>query len=365
MISQTPHIRIVGVSKSYGAATALRNINLDIQKGEFFSLLGPSGCGKTTLLKMLGGFERPTEGDILINGVRANDVPAHKRQTNMVFQSYALFPHLDVAGNVGYGLRRSRLSKAEKRDKIQGLIDLMQLGGLEARNVNNLSGGQKQRVALARALAMDPLVLLLDEPLGALDKKLRDQMQVELRSIQQRVGITFVFVTHDQEEAMALSDRVAVLFDGEVAQVDTPQNLYNHPRSEAVASFIGTINLFDGRIRAVDDAEVTVDVAGLETIRLRSDGTRAFGQADEVRVAIRPERIAISSADVGQDRVTGKARVTSVSFRGDRSYLELQVSGLGNNISVVMPSGALSGGDLPGIGETVTFSFCGDDAILV
>ncbi len=362
---ENSHIRIVGVSKRYGDDSALRQVDLDIREGEFFSLLGPSGGGKTTLLKMLGGFERPTEGDVYIDGKHVNDVPPHKRQTNMVFQNYALFPHLNVSDNIGYGLRRSGLSAAEKHEKISGLIELTQLKGLEKRNVENLSGGQKQRVALARALAMDPSVLLLDEPLGALDKTLRDEMGQELRAIQKRVGITFVFVTHDQEEAMALSDRVAVLFDGAIAQVDTPRRLYDWPRSESVANFIGTSNLFDGRISAIDASDITVDMAGQWTVTLPRDTERTTEVGEKLRLVVRPERIAGNPPSQEADAFSGRARVATVSFRGDRSYLELDATDASMRLSVVLLNVSDSDVVVPAIGDEVTFSFCQRDVVLL
>lgn len=359
------HIRIVGVSKRYGDESALRQVDLDIFEGEFFSLLGPSGGGKTTLLKMLGGFEKPTEGDVYIDGKHVNDVPPNKRQTNMVFQNYALFPHLNVSDNIGYGLRRSGLTAVEKQEKINGLIELTQLRGLDKRNVENLSGGQKQRVALARALAMDPSVLLLDEPLGALDKTLRDEMGQELRAIQKRVGITFVFVTHDQEEAMALSDRVAVLFDGAIAQVDTPRRLYDCPRSESVANFIGTSNLFDGRISAIDASNMTVDIEGQWAVALPRDTERSLEVGQTIRLVVRPERIAVNPPAHEADAFAGKARVATVSFRGDRSYLELDTTEASMRLSVVLLNVSNSDVVVPAVGDEVTFSFRQRDVVLL
>lgn len=362
-LSSQAHIRIVGVSKRYGDHNALRQVDLDIREGEFFSLLGPSGGGKTTLLKILGGFESPSEGDVYINGEQVNDVPPHKRHTNMVFQNYALFPHLNVRDNIGYGLRRSNLTATEKREKVNSLIKLTQLSGLGERNVEKLSGGQKQRVALARALVMDPSVLLLDEPLGALDKTLRDEMGLELRAIQKRVGITFVFVTHDQEEAMALSDRVAVLFDGAIAQVDTPRRLYDWPRSESVANFIGTSNLFDARITAIDASNITVEMAGQWTLDLPRDTDQTLEIGQKILLALRPERISVNPPSHEAAEFTGKARVAAVSFRGDRSYLELDESNASKRLSVVLLNVSNSDLVVPVIGDEVTFSFCKGDVI--
>src|SRR5579863_9959954 len=244
----TPQILIEGVSKTYGSHTAVDNITLAIFKGEMFALVGASGCGKTTLLRMLAGFAHPSGGRILIDGVDMGTVPPHQRPVNMMFQSYALFPHMNVESNVGYGLRRLPLDAATKKQRVQEALEMVQLGALAKRKPHQLSGGQRQRVALARALIRRPKVLLLDEPLSALDKKLREQTQFELMNIQSQVGITFVFVTHDQDEAMALSTRIAVMNRGQVVQVGTPSEIYEFPRSRFVADFIGTTNLFEGTV---------------------------------------------------------------------------------------------------------------------
>lgn len=302
-------------------------------------------------------------GDVYIDGEQVNDVPPHKRHTNMVFQNYALFPHLNVMDNIGYGLRRSNLTATEKHEKINSLIELTQLSGLGERNVENLSGGQKQRVALARALIMDPSVLLLDEPLGALDKTLRDEMGRELRAIQKRVGITFVFVTHDQEEAMALSDRVAVLFDGAIAQVDTPRRLYDWPRSESVANFIGTSNLFDAHITAIDASTITVDMAGQWTLDLPRDANRTMEIGQKILLALRPERITVNPPSHEAGEFMGRARVAAVSFRGDRSYLELDETNISMRLSVVLLNVSNSDLVVPVNGDEVTFSFCQGDVI--
>ncbi|MBU0885603.1 MAG: ATP-binding cassette domain-containing protein, partial [Alphaproteobacteria bacterium] len=239
MANSDAFIDIRAVSKRFGSVTAVDGVDLAIRQGEFFSLLGASGCGKTTLLRMIAGFEMPTEGDILIDGQVMTDVPANRRPTNMVFQNYAIFPHLTVRDNIAYGLRKDGLPRADLDRKVDAALEMIKLSGYGARRSTELSGGQRQRVALARALIKRPKVLLLDEPLGALDKKLRETMQLELRQIQDEIGITFVFVTHDQEEALTMSCRVAVMAQGRVMQVATPRELYETPNSRAVASFIG------------------------------------------------------------------------------------------------------------------------------
>ncbi len=261
-MSDDAFIRIDRVSRHFGDVRAVDNVALDIKRGEFFALLGPSGCGKTTLLRMIAGFESPTHGEIYIDGQPMADVPPNHRPTNMVFQSYAVFPHLTVRQNVGYGLRREKLDPKEEARRIDEALALVHLTGYDARKPNQLSGGQRQRVALARALIKRPKVLLLDEPLAALDKKLREEMQVELRALQKSVGITFVFVTHDQEEALEVADRVVLMNQGRIEQVGSPQEVWDHPASPFVYGFLGDVNLFHGRAHeGVLAAEVVVHLA--------------------------------------------------------------------------------------------------------
>ena len=248
-MSEKPIIELRDVVKTFGTVKALNGINANIREGEFFSLLGPSGCGKTTLLRMIAGFEDPSGGEILIDGKSMRGIPANRRPTNMVFQSYAIFPHLSVAENVAYGLKRKKLPKTEVAEEVNKALSMVDLSGYGGRAAHELSGGQRQRVALARALVMRPKVVLLDEPLSALDKKLREQMQVELRQLQQSIGITFILVTHDQEEALIMSDRIAVMFEGNIAQIDSPEGLYRHPVSKRVASFISSMR--GPRVRAM------------------------------------------------------------------------------------------------------------------
>jgi spermidine/putrescine transport system ATP-binding protein len=280
-------IKLVGVTKRFGNQVAVDDVSLEIQEGEFFSLLGPSGCGKTTTLRMLAGFEIPTEGQIMLGGEPVEDVPPYKRDVNMVFQSYALFEHLDVAENVAFGLKRRKVDKAEIARRVGEAIELVNLSERSDARTNELSGGQMQRVALARALVNRPKVLLLDEPLGALDLKLRRQMQVELKQIQREVGITFVYVTHDQEEALSMSDRIAVMNAGRVAQCGAPEDVYEHPSEEFVAGFIGISNLISG---TVEDGGLVRIANGL---RLRAPLPDGVGRGDVVNLSIRPEKIAI------------------------------------------------------------------------
>ncbi|WP_210492599.1 ABC transporter ATP-binding protein [Patulibacter sp. SYSU D01012] len=288
-------VRFRGVTKRFGEVVAVDDLDLDIRKGEFLSLLGSSGCGKTTSLRMIAGFEQPSSGSILIGGEDAVGTPPYRRDVNTVFQHYALFPHMTVLDNVAYGLKQRGVEKGERLRKAQEALELVHLQGRERRKPRELSGGQQQRVALARALVMQPRVLLLDEPLGALDLKLRKDMQVELKRIQQEVGITFVYVTHDQGEAMSMSDRIAVMCDGRIEQLAAPEEIYDRPASEFVANFIGEMNMLRGQLRETANGHAVVDVPG-GTVVARTDGTHAAG---DVTVGIRPERIRL--AGVGDD----------------------------------------------------------------
>lgn len=284
-------VLIRGVTKTYGDVVALRDVSLEIRPSEFVTLLGPSGCGKTTLLRLLAGFERPDAGSLVISGVDVTGVPAHKRPVNTVFQHYALFPHRTVFGNVAFGLEIDSVPKPEIAAKVERALSLVRLEGYGARRVNELSGGQKQRVALARALVLEPDVLLLDEPMAALDLKLRKEMQVELKNLQERLRITFVFVTHDQDEALVMADRIAVMNHGRIEQVDGPEELYEQPRTRFVADFLGVVNLFEAFVIAVGDGVARLRTArGLE-FDAASDGGYRTGVP--VWVGLRPERISL------------------------------------------------------------------------
>jgi spermidine/putrescine transport system ATP-binding protein len=297
-------IQLTNLTKRFGDQVAVDDMTLEIEGGEFFSLLGPSGCGKTTTLRMVAGFEEPTSGEIVLDGVDVGHLPPHKRKVNTVFQSYALFPFLDVEANVAFGLRYQDCSKAEARRRVGEALDLVQLTGYERRRPSQLSGGQQQRVALARALVLQPAVLLLDEPLGALDAKLRRALQVELKALQERVGITFLYVTHDQEEALTMSDRIAVMSAGKVVQLGAPRTVYEEPENAYVADFLGVSNLMDAR--------VITPGAGSTPCRLKvgefeiEAGCGALGAAGDVKVAIRPERVGLLGfAETGPNRVPG------------------------------------------------------------
>ncbi len=330
MTEAKPMIECQGVHKYYGDYHALRGIDLTIRAGEFFSLLGPSGCGKTTLLRTIAGFEDISDGAILIGGKRMEEVPANKRPTNMVFQSYAIFPHLTVAENVAFGLRRDPRSKAEKAAAVEEALAMVGLKGYGARSAHALSGGQRQRVALARALILKPKVLLLDEPLSALDRKMREQMQVELIKLQRQVGITFVLVTHDQEEALVMSDRIAVMFEGEIAQLDGPEALYARPATRRVADFIGVMNFLPATILSEAGGTVTVDVAGLGTVELpERQVSRANPDDAGAVIGFRPETMTLvgPGATHTQPRETN-ATIDEVVYYGDMTYYDLRLDGV-------------------------------------
>jgi putrescine transport system ATP-binding protein len=289
---QSDFVRIEGVTKTFAGLPAVSNVSINIGKGELFALLGGSGCGKTTLLRMLAGFETPTSGRIFIDGKDMTDVPPYERPVNMMFQSYALFPHMSVEKNVGYGLKHENLTDAQRKDRVRQMLDLVQLSDLGHRKPHQLSGGQRQRVALARSLAKQPKVLLLDEPLGALDKKLREQTQFEIANIQYKTGITFVVVTHDQEEAMTLATRIAVMDRGIVRQIGSATEIYEYPNSSFVAGFIGSINMYEGEVLTADGmSTVSVPKLGM-TVSAPAVAGIAAGQT--VKVAIRPEKIHIT-----------------------------------------------------------------------
>jgi len=324
--SATPQILIDGVSKSYGPSTAVDNITLSIFRGEMFALVGASGCGKTTLLRMLAGFAQPTSGRISIDGVDMGAVPPHERPVNMMFQSYALFPHMTVESNVGYGLRRLPLADSERRQRIAAALDMVQLSHLAKRKPHQLSGGQRQRVALARALIRRPKVLLLDEPLSALDKKLREQTQFELMDLQDKVGITFIVVTHDQDEAMALATRIAVMDRGQVLQVGTPAEIYEFPRSRFVADFVGTTNLFEGTVSACEAGLITVRCAEVGS-ELVVDDAGTFSVGQRVWVALRPEKVRLGKQPMNGARMNQlRGTVWELGYLGNRSTYQIKTT---------------------------------------
>jgi putrescine transport system ATP-binding protein len=326
-VNSVPYIQLVSVSKSYDCAATVKDVSLSIYRNELFSILGKSGCGKTTLLRILSGLETPTAGRILLDGVDITNWPIYKRPINMMFQSYALFPHMSVSQNIAFGLKQDRLLKAEIEDRVKEVLSLVQLDGYENRMPDQLSGGQRQRVALARSLAKRPKLLLLDEPLAALDKRLREHMRFELVNIQERIGITFIMVTHDQDEAMTMSTRIAVMEDGKVRQVGTPRDIYEFPNSRFVAKFIGDINFIDGIVVNQDSDHVLIESPDIENPCYASHaGAVPIGA--NVTIAIRPEKIMISTAKPTSARNWTQGTIEEIAYLGDISmyYIKL-VSG--------------------------------------
>jgi spermidine/putrescine transport system ATP-binding protein len=324
-------VELVGLVKRFGDVTAVDHVNLKIEDGEFFSLLGPSGCGKTTTLRLIAGFERPDAGAILIDGVDMATTPPHKRPVNTVFQSYALFPHLTVAENVGFGLKYQNLSRDAARGKIGRALELVRLSGMERRKPTQLSGGQQQRVALARSLVLNPSVLLLDEPLGALDAKLRKALQIELKVLQQEIGITFVYVTHDQEEALTMSDRIAVMSGGAVEQLGTPSEVYERPVSSYIADFLGVSNLMEVMVKAGSESTTVVQLGSHELT-----ANISYPWPGPAMVSIRPERILIVDGGASVPN-TVRAKVDRMVYAGPVLNLLVSIDDL-NEIQVTVPN---------------------------
>jgi len=321
-----PQIVIDHVSRSYGAFTAVDDVDLKIFRGEMFALVGASGCGKTTLLRMLAGFAEPSGGRISIDGVDMSGVPPHERPVNMMFQSYALFPHMTVERNVGYGISRLKLDPATRKRRIQEALEMVQLGAVAQRKPHQLSGGQRQRVALARALIRRPKVLLLDEPLSALDKKLREQTQFELMDLQDKVGITFIVVTHDQDEAMALASRIAVMDRGQVVQVGTPAEIYEFPRSRFVADFVGSTNLFEGTVSGCTDGLVSVRCVEIDS-ELLVDDSGSYSVGQRVWVALRPEKVRLAKQPASGARINQlRGMVWELGYLGNRSTYQIKTT---------------------------------------
>jgi spermidine/putrescine ABC transporter ATP-binding subunit len=340
-----PIISFRNITKRWGSTVAVDNVSLDIEPGEFFALLGPSGCGKTTLLRMLAGLEIPTDGHVLIDGQDMAEIPPNKRAVNMVFQSYAVFPHMTVADNVAYGLKIDGVPKPERERRVQEALELVQLGALGARMPDQLSGGQRQRVALARALVKKPKVLLLDEPLSALDAKLREAMRFELSQLQQKVGITFIMVTHDQDEALAIACRIAVMNKGQIAQLGTPSDLYEFPGSRFVADFLGSVNMFEGTLSKDEPDEATVSCPELDPYPIYIPHGVSGSKGSTVWVAIRPEKLTLhkdgDTAPSPHECPSGcniaKGEIKDVSYLGDISIYHIEL-GSGRLIRVSRPN---------------------------
>lgn len=329
-----PIIRLESVAKAFGGVVALKGVSAEIMQGEFFSLLGPSGCGKTTLLRTIAGFETPDSGNIRIDGRDMAGVDANRRPTNMVFQNYAIFPHMTVAGNVGFGLRRKRLAPAEAEHLVGEALSMVNLDGFQHRDAHTLSGGQKQRVALARALVLRPKVLLLDEPLSALDRQLREQMQSELRNLQRAVGITFLLVTHDQGEALTMSDRIAIMFDGSVAQISTPQDIYTAPANLRVAEFIGSMNFLSASVGRVTSGGTEVEIEGLGSVLVPSDRTLPHAAGRSITAGIRPETLSIRFDPDTDTENAAEGVVAARTFFGDMTRYEVQLNGTERTVAV-------------------------------
>ncbi|MBM3632508.1 MAG: polyamine ABC transporter ATP-binding protein [Alphaproteobacteria bacterium] len=331
-----PYISIENVTKSFGSVVAVRSVSLSIYQGELFSLLGGSGCGKTTLLRLLAGFEKPTTGRLYIDGVDITDVPAYERPVNMMFQSYALFPHMTVAQNVAFGLKQERLPSKIIRERVKEGLDLVQMSAYAERKPHQLSGGQRQRVALVRSLVKQPKLLLLDEPLAALDKGLRERTQFELVNIQERVGITFIMVTHDQEEAMTMSSRMGVMEEGRIRQIGAPHDVYEFPNSRFVAEFIGTINIFEGVVLEDEPDHVLIDseAAGCQLYVTHSAAVPVGAQ---VAIAVRPEKVMISTNKPSGNRNFAKGVVREIAYLGDFSIYYVELSS-GKIIQAALPN---------------------------
>jgi putrescine transport system ATP-binding protein len=333
-----PLLEISEVSKNFGAVAAVDRVSLSVERGELFALLGPSGCGKTTLLRLVAGFELPDSGRVVIDGADVTDLPPYRRPVNMMFQSYALFPHLDVAGNVAFGLRQEGMERRRREARVAEMLALVQMSGYARRRPHELSGGQKQRVALARALAKMPKLLLLDEPLAALDRKLREETRLELIGIQERVGTSFVFVTHDQEEALGMASRIAVMDQGRVAQIGRAADIYERPGSRFVADFVGAVNLFDGVLVAGFNA-LALKVAGIAAPLPLPEGSD-LPEGAEVALAVRPERLRVTTER--PDGIALAATVASVNYQGSVSIVHL-VAASGHALKAQTASAAAAG----------------------
>lgn len=354
-----PLLEVESVSKSFGRIDAVTSVSLTVGPGELFALLGASGSGKTTLLRLVAGLERPDSGRIRIGGQDMTDTPAYERPVNTVFQSYALFPHMSVRANIAFGLRQERLPRKEIASRVDQMLDLVQMSAFADRRPHQLSGGQKQRVALARSLAKLPKLLLLDEPMSALDRKLREQTRLELAAIQKRIGIAFVLVTHDQDEAMSLADRMAVMEAGRIAQIGTPREIYEAPQTRFVADFIGSANLFEGQAAGWEDGLLEIRVAD-QAVRVRHEQRLADGQV--VWIAVRPEKLRLSgTAEPGENRLGGVVR--GIEYFGDMSVVHVE-TGAGTRLRATVPHRE-RGPSMPESGAAVTLSWSPDSGVVL
>ena len=360
-------VRVSDVVKIFGDTVAVRSVSLSVRRNEIFALLGSSGCGKSTLLRMLAGFEDVTSGQIMLDGEDITDVPPYRRPVNMMFQSYALFPHMTVQANVAFGLKQEGVDPAEIHDRVFEALDLVQMAGYSRRKPNQLSGGQQQRVALARSLVKRPKLLLLDEPMSALDKQIRQKTQIELVRILEQVGVTCIMVTHDQEEAMTMAHRIAVMTEGQIVQQGTPQDVYTFPRSRFVAGFIGSTNLFTGTIVVDEPDRVAIETDDLSRPLVVDHGvSEPIGM--EVHVSIRPERIVVSrdapEVDAATDANWGHGRVSHMAWMGSYALYQIRLDS-GKVVEASIPSRMLSPTDAPGIDEEVYVSWDADSATVL
>ena len=356
-----PIVSIRNVSKKFsGGVIAVDNVSIDIAQNEFFALLGPSGCGKTTLLRMISGLETPTSGQIMIGNEDMALTPPNKRPTNMVFQSYAVFPHMTVEQNVGYGLKVTGVESSEIKRRVAEALEMVKLSALAERKPDQMSGGQRQRVALARALVKRPKVLLLDEPLSALDAKLRDGMRLELTRLQETVGITFIIVTHDQDEALSMASRIAVMDKGAVQQIATPAELYEHPKSRFVADFIGKVNLIDAKVLGQNGKSITCEAKGLGRMEISSD--KQVGGA--VAIAVRPEKLKITTAEPKSSAIRLQGTVRDVAYYGDTSHVLIEGKD-GLDLSVNVQNDTRIGGAGVERGQEVWVHWAPEDSIIL
>ncbi len=367
-ISESPDIRFVGVSKWFGDVVAVDKIDLSVERGAFFSFLGPSGCGKTTSLRLIAGFDQPTEGDVFISGTSVVGIPSHKRPVNMVFQNYALFPHMNVADNIAYGLRQRnpKPPKQEIAKRVDETLELVRLSGFGKRKSWELSGGQQQRVALARALINHPTVLLLDEPLAALDRKLRREMQMELQTLQREVGITFILVTHDQEEALSMSDRICIMREGQIIQSGSPRELYDEPVNRYVADFVGKTNFFNGKVVTANKSSISINSESCAVlVGVKSKGAPTPKIGSNACVAVRPEMISISAADEKDNHadIVIKGHVKNRIFLGEHSEYLIVTEGFGD-VLVLSPKTNESNRRIFAPGDHVSISWM-PEAVLV
>ncbi len=356
-----PIVSIRNVEKKFpGGVIAVDNVSIDIAQNEFFALLGPSGCGKTTLLRMISGLETPTSGQIMIGNEDMALTPPNKRPTNMVFQSYAVFPHMTVAQNVGYGLKVTGVEQSEIKRRVAEALEMVKLSALAERKPDQMSGGQRQRVALARALVKRPKVLLLDEPLSALDAKLRDGMRLELTRLQETVGITFIIVTHDQDEALSMASRIAVMDKGAVQQIATPAELYEHPKSRFVADFIGKVNLIDAKVLSQKGKAITCEAKGLGRVEVSSDKQVGGG----VAIAVRPEKLRITKTEPKSSAIRLQGTVRDVAYFGDTSHVLIEGKD-GLDLSVNVQNETRSGGAGVERGQSVWVHWAPEDSIIL